>query len=290
MPLTSSGPAGFHIDGVTGLIQDRAGTGGRGQHSTSDTGTAVVDVIAETLAGLARELEEHDDPDAVLRAIVAAAVAIIPGADEGSISVVFAHRRIVSEAATSAFPRQVDALQEEVQQGPCLDAAYQHQTVRIPDMTTEQRWPLFAARAAKLGAGSMLALQLYVEGDDLGALNLFSRNPGAFTDESEQVGLLVAAHAAVAYISARKQTHAARALINRDLIGQAKGMLMERYHITGDRAFLLLTRISQNSNRKLHQVATELVETGTITGALPPAPREAIPDGRSDGSRLNHQT
>ncbi len=258
------------------MTQGRAGTGGRGQPSTSDTGTAVVDEVAETLATLARELEEHDDPDAVLRAIVAAAVAIIPGAEEGSISVVFGRRRIISEAPTCDFPRLVDAIQEEVQQGPCLDAAYQHQTVRIPDMTTEQRWPLFAARAAELGAGSMLALQLYVEGDDLGALNLFSRTPGAFTDESEQVGLLVAAHAAVAYISTRKQTDAARALINRDLIGQAKGMLMERYRITADRAFLLLTRISQNSNRKLHQVATELVETGTIRGALPPAPREAI--------------
>ena len=224
-------------------------------------------MIAETLASLARELEEHDNPDTMLAAIVAAAVAIIPGTDEGSISVVLGRRRIISEAPTSDFPRQVDAIQEEVQQGPCLDAAYQHQTVRIPDMTTEQRWPLFAARAAKLGAASMLALQLYVEGDNLGALNLFARTPGAFTDESEQIGLLVAAHAAVAYIGARKQTNAARALIHRDLIGQAKGMLMERYQISADRAFLLLTRISQNSNRKLHQVAIELVETGTVTGA-----------------------
>ena len=256
------------------MTEHRPDTGGRGQHSTSDTGTAAVDVIAQTLADLARELEEHDDPDTILRAIVAAAVAIIPGTDEGSISVVLGRRRIMSEAPTSDFPRQIDALQEEIQQGPCLDAAYQHQTVRIPDMSAEQRWPLFAARAAELGAGSMLALQLYVEGDDLGALNLFARAPGAFTDESEQVGLLVAAHAAIAYIGARKQTHAARALIHRDLIGQAKGILMERYKITGDRAFLLLTRISQNGNRKLHQVATELVESGTITGAhgLPPTP------------------
>ena len=259
---------------MTEVTDHRPDRGGRGQHSTSDTGTAAVDVIAQTLADLARELEEHDDPDTILRAIVAAAVAIIPGTDEGSISVVLGRRRIISEAPTSDFPRQIDALQEECQQGPCLDAAYQHQTVRIPDMSTEQRWPLFAARAAQLGAGSMLALQLYVEGDDLGALNLFARAPGAFTDESEQVGLLVAAHAAIAYIGARKQTHAARALIHRDLIGQAKGILMERYRIAGDRAFLLLTRISQNSNRKLHQVATELVESGTITGVhgLPPTP------------------
>ena len=273
----TAGPTG---EGARELAQDRAGRGGRGQYSTSDTGTAVVDVIAETLAALARELEEHDDPDSMLAAVVAAAVAIIPGTDEGSISVVLGRRRIISVAPTSDFPRQVDALQEEVQQGPCLDAAYEHQTVRISDMTTEQRWPLFAARAAKLGAGSMLALQLYVEGDDLGALNLFARAPGAFTDDSEQIGLLVAAHAAIAYIGARKQTNAARALIYRDLIGQAKGMLMERYQITSDRAFLLLSRISQNSNRKLHEVAAELVETGTITGShgLPSTPPSPMPE------------
>ena len=255
--------------------EDRSDTGGRGQHSTSDTGTAAVDEIAETLAVLARELEGHDDPGAVLAAIVAAAVALVPGTDEGSISVVLGRRRVMSEAPTGDLPRLADAIQEEVQQGPCLDAAYRHRTVRIPDMNTEQRWPLFAARALELGAGSMLALQLYVEGDDLGALNLYARTPGSFTDDSEQMGLLVAAHAAVAYIGARKQSNAARALLHRDLIGQAKGMLMERYQISADRAFLLLTRISQNNNRKLHQVAEELIETGTITGAqgLPPTTR-----------------
>ena len=254
------------------MTQDRADTGGRGQHSSADAGTAAVDLIAETLAVLARDLEGHDDPDTMLSAIVAAAVTMVPGTDEGSISVVLGRRRVMSEAPTSDLPRLVDAVQEEVQQGPCLDAIYEQQTVRIPDMSAERRWPLFAARAAKLGAASMLALQLYVEGDNLGALNLYARTPGAFTDDSEQLGLLVSAHAAVAYIGARKQTDAARALIHRDMIGQAKGMLMERYQISADRAFLLLTRISQNSNRKLHQVATELVETGIITGAsgLPP--------------------
>lgn len=255
------------------LEDARADTGGRGQHSTSDTGTGTVDVVAESLGALARDLEVHDDPAAVLEAIVKAAVALVPGAEEGSISVVFGRRRVRSEAPTSDLPRLVDAVQEEVQQGPCLDAAYQQQTVRVTDMDTEQRWPLFAARAAELGAGSMLSLQLYVEGDNnLGALNLYASTPGAFTDDSEQMGLLVATHAAIAYIGARKEKHAADALINRDLIGQAKGILIERYHINGDRAFLLLSRISQNRNQKLHHVAAELVESGTITGThgLPP--------------------
>lgn len=257
------------------MAPEHTDTGGRGRPSTSFSGDGVDDEIAVKLAGLARDLERQDSPDAVLAGIVAAAVALVPGTDEGSISVITARTRVMSQAPTSDLPRLVDAVQEEVRQGPCLDAAYEHETVRIDDMTHEQRWPLFAARAAELGAGSMLALQLYVEGDDLGAINLFARTPESFTDESEEIGLLVAAHAAIAYVGARNGAHLAAALANRDLIGQAKGMVMERYHLKSDRAFLLLTRVSQNSNRKLLHVATELVETGAVSGphGLPPRPR-----------------
>jgi transcriptional regulator with GAF, ATPase, and Fis domain len=249
------------------MADHRVGTGGRGQPSSSDTGTAVGDVLAESLGALARDLEQNDDSETMLAAMVAAAVAMVPGAEEGSISVVAARRRITSEAPTSDLPVRVDAIQEEVQQGPCLDAVYEQQTVRVTNLATEARWPLFARRASQTGAASMLSLQLFVEGDNLGALNLFARSPGAFTDESEQVGLLVAAHAAIAYAGVRKETQLAQAMINRDLIGQAKGILIERYKISGDRAFLVLTRVSQNSNRKLHDVAQELVHHGTISTA-----------------------
>jgi len=117
----------------------------------------------------------------------------------------------------------------------------------------------------------MLSIQLYVEGDDLGALNLYGRAPHAFTDESEDIGLLFAAHAAVAYAGARKSGQLTNALASRDVIGQAKGILMERYAITADRAFLILTRISQDSNRKLFDVASTIVSTRAIP--QPPAPR-----------------
>ena len=253
----------------------RAGNGGQGQPSTSDTGTAVDNLLAEGLSALARDLEAEDDPNATLAAIVLAAVRMVPGVDEGSISVVFARQRVTSQAPTGELPAQVDAIQEETQQGPCLDAAYKQQTVRVQNMATERRWPRFAQRASAAGAASMLSLQLYVEGDNLGALNLYARTPEAFTDESEQVGLLFAAHAAIAYAGVRKGAQFAQALISRDLIGQAKGILMERYKISGERAFLLLTRVSQSSNRKLHDIAAELVEHGTLTGAgAPPIPHK----------------
>lgn len=199
------------------------------------------------------------------------AVAMIPGVEEGSISVVTARRNVGSQAPTGELPVQVDAIQDETQQGPCMDAAYEHLTVRVDDLATEDRWPLFARRASAAGAASMLSLQLYVEGDNLGALNLYARTPYAFTDESEQVGLLFAAHAAIAYAGVRKAAQLGEAVVSRDLIGQTKGIVTERYKISGERAFLLLTRVSQASNRKLLDIAAELVDRGTISGAEAPA-------------------
>ena len=255
------------------MTDSRSSTGRKGQPSTADTGTADLNQLAEDFGELARSLEEHDDPDVMLAEIVTAAVAMVPGADEGSISVVTGRRSIGSQAPTGDLPMQVDALQEETRQGPCLDAAYDELTVRVTDMASESRWPEFARRASQAGAASMLSLQLYVEGDNLGALNLYSRTPNAFDDESEQVGLLFASHAAVAYAGVRKEVQLAQALGSRDLIGQAKGILMERYKISGERAFLVLTRVSQDNNRKLHDIATELVHRGTLPGIpVPPAP------------------
>ena len=181
-------------------------------------------------------------------------------------------RKVTSEAPTGDLPVHVDAIQEETQQGPCMDAVYEQQTVRVGRMATEERWPRFAQRASAAGAASMLSLQLYVEGDNLGALNLYARTPEAFSDESEHVGLLFAAHAAIAYVGARKEAQLVQALASRDLIGQAKGILMERYKISGERAFLLLTRVSQTTNRRLHEGANELVQQGSLTGAGAPPP------------------
>lgn len=251
------------------MTDTRSSTGGKGQPSTANTGTADLNQLAEDFGGLARNLEEHDDPDLMLAEIIAAAVAMVPGVDEGSVSVVTGRRNIGSQAPTGDLPVEVDALQEETQQGPCLDAAYEQLTVRVDDMASETRWPEFARRASQAGAASMLSLQLYVEGDNLGALNLYSRTPRAFDDESEQVGLLFASHAAVAYAGVRKEAQLAKAVVSRDVIGQAKGILMERYNISGERAFLVLTRISQDTNRKLYDIANELVRQRTIPG-IPP--------------------
>jgi hypothetical protein len=118
-----------------------------------------------------------------------------------------------------------------------------------------------------------LSFQLYVQGDNLGALNLYSREPNSFDEESEHVGVLFAAHAALAYSAAQTEAQLNVAVSTRDLIGQAKGILIERHHITGDRAFAALVRISQDTNRKLRDVAAQLVqlaEPGAGGGAASP--------------------
>jgi GAF domain-containing protein len=233
----------------------------------------VVDVneLAEQLGRLARSLEAEDDTGAMLDDVVSAAVQLIPGAEAASISLVVARRQIISQHRTSDLPAVVDAIQTRTGEGPCLDAAYTHQTVRVPDLRHEQRWPAFARRAYDAGAGSMLCFQLYVHGDTMGALNLYNRAPNGFGQLSEQVGLLFASHASVAFADAQKVDHLDRAVASRDLIGQAKGMLMERYRLNADGAFRVLTRVSQSDNRPLRDVAQELVATGHLA-ALPDLP------------------
>jgi hypothetical protein len=139
-------------------------------------------------------------------------------------------------------------------------------------MRSEPRWPRFAHRAAEAGAGSMLSFRLWVEGDDLGALNLYGRQPNAFDEESEQVGLLFVSHAAIAWASAQKQDQLAESVDARDLIGQAKGIVMERYKLDSLKAFALLVRTSQHTNLKLRDIAAELALTGRF-GPIPPSNR-----------------
>jgi len=237
----------------------------RGQPSAQDTGTAsALDDLARRLAEAARGLQQQLDPQQVLDRVVSLAVAMVPGADEATITMVRERRHVYSAAATGELARWFDVLQNETGEGPCLDAMWQQQTVRVDDLATDPRWPLLGPRAGARGVGSMLCLQLFVHEDTLGALDLVAHETAAFTDESEHIGLLLASHAAIAVADAQKLGHAAIALVSRDIIGQAKGILMERFKITADQAFDVLAKVSQDTNRKVNAVAEDLTRTGTL--------------------------
>jgi hypothetical protein len=225
------------------------------------------DDLAHALADFARDVQRQPEPAAVLRVIVTGALRTVPGAQEGSISLVTGRRRVQAQAASSELPLEVDALQEEVGQGPCLETAFEQHTVLASDLAADARWPAFSERAVRLGARSMLSFQLFVEGDNLGALNLYSREPGSFGERSVAVGELFAAHAAVAYSAAQRESALERALASRELVGQAQGILMERERLTAEQAIDRLTQASQSRNIKLSALARCLVETGELLAA-----------------------
>jgi GAF domain-containing protein len=220
--------------------------------------------LAQRLGDLARELQHEEDTDSMLAGIVHAALELVPHAADASVSLISGPRTIDSRAASSELPRRVDALQSETGQGPCLDASYEERVVSVPDLSRDPRWPAFARPAFALGARSMLSFQLFVDGDHLGALNLFGKEVGVFDAESERIGTLVAAHAAVAVAGNQQVSQLTQALDTRDLIGQAKGILMERYKVTAQQAFLLLSRASSELNIKLRDVAEQLTVSGEM--------------------------
>lgn len=219
--------------------------------------------LSAHMADVARLLRsESKDTDTVLKAISKSAVESVPGAEYASVTLVTGNSKVETPVMIGGLAGKCDELQQELGEGPCIRSALSEETTRIDDMGSETRWPLFAARATELGIGSMICFCLYIENDTFGALNLHSSSMDAFDDESLSIGSLFAAHAAIAFSAVREQDQIRAALTNRDIIGQAKGMIMERYGLDPDGAFRLLARLSQDSNVKLSEIAFQVVTAG----------------------------
>ncbi|NUT97577.1 MAG: GAF and ANTAR domain-containing protein [Saccharothrix sp.] len=220
--------------------------------------------LATRLTGIARMLQGQGGEQETMDAIVRAAVGTVPGAEHAGIMTVLGRREVRTVATTGELPCEVDQAQFDVAEGPCLRALFDEKVVSVPDLARESRWPAFSARAVELAVGSMLSFQLFVQDDDLGALNLYAPDAHAFGDESEHVGGLFAGHAAIALAAAQQRDHLGEAVRTRDLIGQAKGILMERHKLTADQAFAVLARASQLTNTKLRDIAEKLTQTGEL--------------------------
>lgn len=217
--------------------------------------------LAVLMSDHARSLHETRSVDDTLQGITEAAVDCIPGADWAGITMVSKGDVLETRAPTGAVVVRIDAEQYDTREGPCLSALWDDVVVRADDIATDGRWPQWAAQVRGLGVGAMLSFRLFVRGDVLGALNTYAASPGSYGPDAESVGLLFAAHAAVALSGAEEVAQLRAAANSRDLIGQAKGILMERYNLTSDtEAFDLMVRASQSSHVKLHVVARQLVE------------------------------
>ncbi|GAA4081764.1 GAF and ANTAR domain-containing protein [Streptomyces shaanxiensis] len=224
--------------------------------------------FAEQMASMARDLLAQDSVDATLERITASATELVEGCDAAGI-LVLRGKRVETLAPTHSLVVDSDRLQEQLGEGPCFDAARNSQgerVFRISDLTDGQReWSAYAAQARRLGVGSMMGFLLFTEDEDLGALNLYSRKPGAFTQVSEVAGWLLASHAAVAFSSARYHAQMERAVATRHAIGEAMGILMGSHHLTEKQAFDVLRRYSQQKNVKLREVARMVCEQGSLS-------------------------
>ena len=221
----------------------------------------------ETFAEVARALLAERDVQHTLQRIVDLAVETIDGCDHAGITFM-RDSKMSTPAASNDVPGQVDAIQYETGEGPCLDAIRKHEVFATGDLAREDRWPNFSQRAHdETGVTSMLCFRLVVAADSLGALNLYSRAVDAFDEEARAVGMVFAAHAAVALSSALHDEQMDEALQSRDVIGQAKGILMAREGLTADQAFDSLRRASQRLNVKLRELAAEVAYTGEPPGS-----------------------
>jgi len=223
------------------------------------------DAVVAT-ASFARELSTSASEPQQLELAVATVVALVDGCDHAGVTMV-TRDGLETMSATSELVKDSDQLQYELGEGPCLDTVKTHMTVISNEIGSDPRWPRWGPMVARRhGVGSMLSLLLYTGHDSYGALNLYSGRPNAFDSEDMLVAHSLAAHLAVAVAAAREIDHRGIAMVSRLVIGQAEGILMERYKITAEQAFDLLRHMSEDSNRKLILVAEEVVATGTSKG------------------------
>lgn len=227
--------------------------------------------LGRRLADVARDVESRHDLSGAADEIVAVATEMVDHGTAAGITLVHGRRRVETVAATSDDVRRGDALQYELNEGPCLDAAWEERQVYCPDLAKDHRWPTWGPRVAdELCVQTMLCTQLFTNENQLGALNLYSTKKGAFTEEDRETVLLLAAHAAVAVAAAQQVDSLKVAVDRRTTIGKALGILMERYDLDDDQAFSVLRRLSSDENRKVHDLAEELVITRHLAGTEHP--------------------
>jgi transcriptional regulator with GAF, ATPase, and Fis domain len=212
------------------------------------------------LAELAGALVGGAAVEDVLTKVATASVALVPGADLAKISVID-NGELRSVATTSDLTALLDRIQRKFGQGPCLDAISAQKAVRCDDLRSDGRWPRFAQSAAAAGVRSVLSCPADIPGATAATLSLFGLQPEAFAMGSDAIGAMLASHAAIALINEEQERRFKAALATRDVIGQAKGMIMGRFDVDASRAFAMLTAISQQTNTPVRDLAGQIVDS-----------------------------
>lgn len=214
---------------------------------------------AANFAEMARILEAAPDVATTATQICEMARDAI-GCQYAGITLLHGRRRVETVAATDKIVEKADALQYELNEGPCLDVIWGDGMIAAENLATEQRWTTWGPRVADLGLSSILAVRLFTAKEVQGSLNLYGAGTRSFDADDVEVAQIYGAHASVALSAAREGEQLRAAIDSRHLIGLAQGILMERFDITVDRSFEVLRRYSQTRNVKLRQIAAEVVE------------------------------
>lgn len=239
--------------------------------------------MAEALSEVARSLEAESDLEKTIVTIVNAAAATVPGVEHAGLSLLESDGQLRSIGPSSELAAQLNMLEHEVGEGPCVDAVDDHHVYRTGDLANDTRWRRYGPAAARLGVNSMLGYRLYTYQRTLGSLDLYSTKPDAFDAEAERIGDLFAAHAAVAVAEMLRQGQLRSALDTRDTIATAKGILMGRDGRTEQQAFRVLIGASQHANMKLRDVAAWLVnETNKANETTKTTETNEAAGGRAD--------
>ncbi|HEY1133815.1 MAG TPA: GAF and ANTAR domain-containing protein [Nocardioides sp.] len=222
--------------------------------------------LSGRMAELARDLDRERGTVDTAEYVVQAALETIPSCAGAGLTLVRRDGSFETVAATNDAVRKGDRLQYELGEGPCVQAIRDDAVIHSYDLRADDRWPQWVAQVVpSIGARSMLAVRLWTRREDLGALNLYSSVVGGFDHDEREAALTLAAHAAVALAASTDVDEMHAAMDRRTRIGAAIGIVMERHGLTQPVAFEVLRRLSQEQNRKLHEVAGDIVEGGRST-------------------------
>jgi GAF domain-containing protein len=220
------------------------------------------------LAAAAREMAAEPSTGDTLQSAVRLATEMVEGCDLAGISLIRKDRWVDTPYASHEDMRLIDEEQFALGEGPCVDALRDAETVSSTDLANDPRWPAWGPKvAAEAGVHSCVCVRLFTNGASLGALSLYSCTPKGFTSLDIDHALALAAQIALAFQGSEQLRNFEAGLVNRTVIGQAVGIVMERHSLDPDTAFKVLARLSSHNNIKLVEVARELVLTGTLPAA-----------------------
>lgn len=218
--------------------------------------------IDSALAEAARMMHAPRTLDETLDAIVQATLETVPGFNHVGLSITHRNGEIETRAGTDPLVWELDELQYSLREGPCYDTIQGRTAANfVEDAPHDQRWPNYMPRAAEKGLRAQMALRLYDDDGTLGGLNLYSTESTTIEDGAAQIAELFASHAAIALGRSRYESQLNDAIASRKIIGQAIGIIMQRYEIDEHRAFKFLIRASSTSNLKIRVVSEELVKS-----------------------------